>query len=92
MSIFQHIKQHKIAVVTAIISYVLLYGVARDSQMLIHRVSHAGDVYYHSVDTSERYLWSPLGVLGPINYIVFSPLRWTEAFTWRFIPRHYEIH
>jgi hypothetical protein len=92
MKIFQHIKQHKMAVVGAIISYVLLYGVARDSQMLIHRVSRGGDVYYHSVDTSDRYFWTPLRSLGPISYFGFSPLRWIEAFTWRFIPRHYEIH
>jgi hypothetical protein len=92
MRILQLIKQYRMAFAIIFVSYVLSYGVTRYTEMLIHRVSHAGDLYYHSIDASFRYAWSPLRFSVQISYIVFSPLRWSEALIWHFIPRHYEIH
>jgi hypothetical protein len=92
MRILQLFKRYRVAVAVILVSYLLSYCLARYTQMLIHRVSHAGDVYYHSIDTGSRYTWSPIGFSVPISYIIFSPLRWIEALAWRFIPRHYEIH
>jgi len=80
------------AIAAILVSYVLSYGFARYTQMLKHRVSHAGDVYYHAIDTSSRYSWSPVGLCVSVSYIVFTPLRWSEALVWHFIPRSYEFH
>ena len=89
MRLLQLIKRHPIALTSIVLSYALSYGAARYSQMLIHRVSFAGDTRYHWIDTGSRFMWSPLGVLGPVSYFVFTPLRWCESFVWRFIPRDY---
>ena len=91
MNLLQLIKRYRIAIAVIVVSYALSYCFARYTQMLIHRVSHAGDTYYHSIDTGDRYAWSPLRFSVPISYVVFTPLRWCEASVWHFIPRHYEI-
>jgi len=91
MRILDLIKRYRMAM-AIILVYVLSYGLARHTEMLIHRVSHAGNVYYHSIDAGFRYAWSPLSFSVQIGYIFFSPLRWSEALIWHFIPRHYEIH
>ncbi len=91
MRLLQLIKRHPIALASIVLAYALSYGVARYSQMLIHRVSFAGDARYHWIDTGDRFMWSPLGVLGPVSYFVFTPLRWGESFVWRFIPREYGL-
>ena len=91
MRMLQLIKRYRVAIAIILGSYVLSYCFARYTQMLVHRVSHAGDVYYHSIDASSRYSWSPFWFSVPISYIVFSPLRWIEALVWHFIPRQYEI-
>jgi hypothetical protein len=92
MMALQLSKRYRVAVAIFVLWYVLSYCFARYSRVLIHRVSHAGDVYYHRIDASSRYAWSPLWFSVPISYTGFSPLRWTEAFVWSFIPRQYEIH
>jgi hypothetical protein len=92
MKFFLPIKYHRTVVVVILASYALAYGIARYSQMLIHRVSHAGDVYYHVIDASSVYAWTPVGFVVPVSYWIFTPLRWTEVIFWRFIPRTYEIH
>ena len=92
MRVGQLIKRYRITIAMIFVVYVLSYSVARSTRMLIHRVSYAGDTYYHSIDAGWAYAWSPLRFSVPINYIVFSPLRWSEALMWRFIPRDYEFH
>jgi hypothetical protein len=91
MKLVQLIRRYRMAVVVIAVSYALSYCFARCSQALIHRVSRAGDVYYHSIDASSRYAWSPVWFSVPISYVVFTPLRWSEALIWHFIPRQYEI-
>ena len=80
MKLLQLIKRYRVAVAVIFVSYVLSYWFARYTQMLIHRVSRAGDTYYHSIDASSRYTWSPFRFSVPVSYIIFSPLRWGEAF------------
>jgi hypothetical protein len=89
MRLLHLIKRHPIALTGIVLSYALSYGAARYSQMLIHRVSFAGDTRYHWIDTGSRFMWSPLGVLVPVSYFVFTPLRWSESLVWRFVPRKY---
>jgi hypothetical protein len=89
MRLLHLIKRHPIALTIIVLWYALSYGAARYSQMLIHRVSFAGDARYHCIDTSGRFMWSPLGVLVPVSYYLFTPLRWSESLAWRFIPREY---
>src|SRR4051794_18285615 len=91
MKVLQLIKRHRTVVLVILVSYVATYGFARYSQMLIHRVSHAGDVYHHAIDTTSRYAWSPVRFLVPVSYFMFTPLRWSEASIWHFIPRTYKI-
>ena len=92
MRLSKFIKRFRVALAVILVSYALSYCFARYTQMLIHSVSQAGDVYYHSIDASFRYAWSPCGFFVPITYIIFSPLRWVEASVWHFIPRKYEIY
>jgi hypothetical protein len=91
MRISPLIKPYRTALGIFLLAYVLGYFAARRERMLIHQVSHAGDVYHHSIEASGLYAWSSLGYFVPVSYIVFSPLRWSEALIWHFIPTHYEI-
>jgi hypothetical protein len=89
MRLLHLMKRHLIALTIIVLSFTLSYGAARYSQMLIHRVSFAGDARCHWIDTGSRFMWSPHGVLVPISYYIFTPLRWSESLVWRFIPREY---
>jgi ABC-type Mn2+/Zn2+ transport system permease subunit len=71
--------------------YVLSYFCARLTHALVHQVSHAGDAYFHSVVPGEGSAFSPTRFYVAGCYIAFTPLRWTEALVWHFIPRHYEF-
>ena len=91
MKILQLIKRYRIAVGVLIASYALNYCYLRYTHILIHRVSYDVEVYHHSIDTGDLRL-SLVGFIQPIFYIGFTPLRWSEALVWDFIPRHYEIY
>lgn len=91
MRLLHLIKRHPIALTSILLSYALSYAVAHYYQLLVHRVSFAGDARYHWVDEGSRFMWSPLGVLAPASYFVFTPLRWGESLVWRLVPREYEF-
>ena len=92
MRVRHFIKQYRITIALVFVLYVLSYCLARYKHRLIHRVSYAGATYYHSIEAGSNYAWSLLRFSVPINYIIFSPLRWSEALMWNFIPRDYEFH
>ena len=83
-------KRQWLQVSVALALYGLSYYCIRSTHTLIHRVSHAGDTYYHWIDEGGSG-WSPFGLVT-VCYFVYTPLRWSEAFVWRFVPRKYDIY
>jgi len=68
MKLLQFIKRHRAACAAVLLLYALSYGFVRRTQMLVHQVSYAGDVYYHTIIRGDRYLWSPVGYFVPVSY------------------------
>ena len=88
---FPRLPKRRLLIATAILaSYGLSYYCIRSTHTLIHHVSRSGDAYYHSVDEGGNG-WEPFELVRAC-YFVYTPLRWTEAFAWQFIPRKYDIY